>query len=178
MANITIRPPTFSKAAALADFQIPTIPWLTETWHVTHSSLPLPPSSASATAESTDRLDDVVTYQSLSSTKLSTIEGVDTASGEGRGEWDWRGKGWLKIASSHWEVLGWGEEEATGNKWVVTCFAKTLFTPAGVDLYSKDNSGLQAETVVAIKKVLTEVDDEDIRKMAGDLFEVKIDDAR
>jgi hypothetical protein len=166
MANITIRPPTFSKAAALADFKIPTIPWLTETWHVTHSSLP------------TDRLNDVVTYQSLSSTKLQTIEGVDTASGEGRGEWDWRGKGWLKIASSHWEVLGWGEEEATGNKWVVTCFAKTLFTPAGVDLYSKDNSGLQAETVVAIKRVLTEVEDEDIRKMAGDLFEVKIDDAR
>lgn len=75
-------------------------------------------------------------------------------------------------------MLGWGEEEATGNKWVVTCFAKTLFTPAGVDLYSKDNAGLQLETVVAIKKALAEVEDEDIRKMAGDLFEVKIDDAR
>jgi hypothetical protein len=192
MANITIRPPTFSKAAALADFTLPTIPWLTESWHVTHSSLPmwkskrnvqirytpLPPSSASVPPDSTDRLNDVVTYQSLSSTKLQTIGGVDTASGEGRGEWDWRGKGWLKIASSHWEVLGWGEEEATGNKWVVTCFAKTLFTPAGVDLYSRDNSGLEMETVVAIKKALTEVDDQDIRKMAGDLFEVKIDDAR
>jgi hypothetical protein len=32
--------------------------------------------------------------------------------------------------------------------------------------------------VVAIKKALAEVEDEDIRKMAGDLFEVKIDDAR
>lgn len=75
-------------------------------------------------------------------------------------------------------MLGWGEEETTGNKWVVTCFAKTLFTPAGVDLYSRDNTGLHLETVVAIKKALTEVEDEDIRKMAGDLFEVKIDDAR
>lgn len=118
-----------------------------------------------------------MSYQSLSSTKLQTIEGVDTASGEGRGEWDWRGKKWLKIASSHWEVLGWGEEEATGNKWVVTCFAKTLFTPAGVDLYSRDNTGLQPETMEAIKKGLAEVEDQDIRKMAGDLFEVKINDA-
>jgi hypothetical protein len=75
-------------------------------------------------------------------------------------------------------VLGWGEEQGTGNKWVVTCFAKTLFTPAGVDLYSRDGTGLQLETVVAIKKSLAEVEDEEIRKMAGDLFEVKIDDAR
>jgi hypothetical protein len=192
MANITIRPPTFSKAATPDNFAIPTIPWLTETWHVTHSSLPmwkskrnvqikytpLPPSSSSVPADSTDRLDDLVTYQSQSSTKLETIEGVDTASGPGRGEWDWRGKKWLKIASSHWEVLGWGEEESTGNKWVVTCFAKTLFTPAGVDLYSRDNAGLHAETVAAIKKGLSEVEDENIRKMAGDLFEVTIDDAR
>ena len=192
MASITIRPPTFSKAITPANFALPTIPWLTETWHVTHSSLPmwkskrnvqikytpLPPSSNAVSAESTDRLDDLVTYQSQTSTKLQTIEGVDTASGQGRGEWDWRGKGWLKIASSHWEVLGWGEEEGTGNKWVVTCFAKTLFTPAGVDLYSRDNSGLQLETVVAIKKSLAEVEDENIRKMAADLFEVKIDDAR
>lgn len=122
-------------------------------------------------------MDDLVSYQSLSSTKLQTIEGVDTASGQGRGEWDWRGKRWLKVASSHWEVLGWGEEEGTGNKWVVTCFAKTLFTPAGVDLYSRDNSGLQPQTVEAIKLGLAEVEDQDIRKMAGDLFEVKINDA-
>lgn len=192
MTSITIRPPTFSKAASPADFALPTVSWLTEAWNVTHSSLPmwkskrnvqikyipLPPSSNSIEAADTDRIDDVVSYQSLSSTKLHTIEGLDTASGQGRGEWDWRGKGWLKIASSHWEILGWGAEEGTGNKWVVTCFAKTLFTPAGVDLYSKDRSGLQAQTVEAIKQNLTEVEDEDIRKMAGDLFDVTIDGAR
>jgi len=119
-----------------------------------------------------------VTYQSLTSTKISTIAGVDSASGEGRGEWDWRGKGWLKVASSHWEVLGWGEEVGTGNKWVVTCFAKTLFTPAGVDFYSAGRGGLQVDTVDAIKKGLAEMDDGEVRKMAGDLFELTIDDER
>lgn len=192
MAAITIRPPTFSQAAAPADVTLPTIPWLSETWHVTHSSLPmwkskrnvqikytpLPPTSSDLQADSTDRLDDLVTYQSLSGTKISKVEGVDTAGGKGTGEWDWRGRGWLKIASSHWEVLGWGEEDGTGNKWVVTCFAKTLFTPAGVDLYSLSQDGLKAETVEVIKQRLAEVEDEDIRKMAGDLFEVKIDNAR
>lgn len=191
--TINIRPPTFSKASSqVAGFTPPTIPWLSESWHVTHSSLPmwkskrnvqikytpLPPSSESISKDYTDRLDDLVSYQSLSSTKLHTIEGVDSASGEGRGEWDWRGKGWLKVASSHWEVLGWGEEEGSGNKWVVTCFAKTLFTPAGVDFYSNSKGGLRPETVEAIKEGLANVDDADIRKMAGEVFEVLIDDAR
>jgi len=193
MANLIIRPPTFSKATAPTAFALPTVEWLTETWHVTHSSLPmwkskrnvrikytpLPPSSAKIPPESTDRIADLVSYQSLTSTKLSTIAGVDSASGEdSRGEWDWRGKGWLKVASSHWEVLGWGEEVGTGNKWVVTCFAKTLFTPAGVDLYSAGRGGLQVDTVDAIKKGLAEMDDGEIRKMASDLFELTIDGDR
>lgn len=75
-------------------------------------------------------------------------------------------------------MLGWGEEDGTGNKWVVTCFAKTLFTPAGVDFYSQNQGGLCPETVEAIKQKLAAVEDDGIRKMAGDLFEVKIDDAR
>jgi hypothetical protein len=177
MADLIIRPPTFSKATIPATFVLPTVEWLTETWHVTHSSLPmwkskrnvrikytpLPPSSKTTPQESTDRLDDLVTYQSLTSTKISTIAGVDSASGEGRGEWDWRGKGWLKVASSHWEVLGWGEEVGTGNKWVVTCFGR---------------GGLQVDTVDAIKKGLAEMDDGEVRKMAGDLFELTMDDER
>lgn len=36
------------------------------------------------------------------------IKGVDTPDGEGA--WAWRGRGLLKVASSRWEVLGWGRE--------------------------------------------------------------------
>ncbi|KAI4250519.1 MAG: hypothetical protein L6R40_000118 [Gallowayella cf. fulva] len=138
---------------------------------------PLPPSSSSALPQ----LNDLVTYQTLSSSsaKPKTIEGIDTASaGAKGGEWDWRGKGWLKIASSHWEVLGWGtlvtaaaggEEE---NQWVVTYFAKTMFTPAGIDVYSRLKAGVGEEIVGEIRGELARSGDVAVRKLAEEIFEV------
>lgn len=82
------------------------------------------------------------------------------------------------IASSHWEVLAWGKEEGTGNKWVVTMFAKTLFTPAGIDVYSQRSQGVEKATLEGIKKALSEVEDGGVKKMAGEIFEVKRDDDR
>ncbi|KAK1815115.1 hypothetical protein LTR12_010454 [Friedmanniomyces endolithicus] len=199
--NIIIRPPSFSAANPPPGYQSPTLSWLTETWHVTHSTLPmwknkrnvriqytpLPPSTGSNSAASeTDRIDDLVTYQSLTGDKVTTLHGVDKLStttstgsnGEAKDAWDWRGKGWLKIAGSHWEVLGWGEEVATGNKWVVTEFAKTLFTPAGVDVYSQRPEGLQQVTLEGIKRALEGTGDENVKRMAVELFEIKRDDTR
>lgn len=194
MASLILRPPTFSSAKAPPEYRNPSIPWLSEEWHVTHSTLPmwkskrnvrikytaLEPNDPSVAKENTDRLDDLVTYQSLKSDKVSKVEGVDKVAGAGdsRGEWDWRGKGWLMIASSHWEILSWGEEEGTGNKYVVTMFAKTLFTPAGIDVYSRDRSGVKRETLEGIKGALAEVHDESVKKLAGEIFEIKIDDSR
>lgn len=196
-SNVIIRAPSFSPAHPPLDYRSPTIPWLTEVWHVTHSTLPmwknkrnvhiqytpLPPSISTFAKGDTDRIDDVVTYQSLTAEKISTLHGVDKlsvsscANGNSRDAWDWRGKGWLKIAGSHWEVLGWGEEK-TGNKWVVTEFAKTLFTPAGLDVYSQSEDGLQEATLEGIKKALAEVGDEDVKRMAGKLFEITRDGGR
>ncbi|EME45566.1 hypothetical protein DOTSEDRAFT_150688 [Dothistroma septosporum NZE10] len=194
MAPIVIRPPTSSSAEAAPDFELPRVQWLEETWHVTHSTLPmwrskrnvriqytlLPPSSPAIPQDSTDRLDDLVSYQSETGNRVSTVKGIDKVAGTGdsRGEWDWRGKGWLKIAASHWEVIGWGQEERNGNKWVVTMFAKTMFTPAGLDVYSKSRGGLSAKTLDDIKTALSQVDDEGVQKMAVELFEIKSDDSR
>lgn len=90
--------------------------------------------------------------------------------------YNWRGKGWLVIASSKWEILGYGQEEGTGNSWVVTYFAKTLFTPAGVDFYSREGA-LTAQTVESIKAGLAGLGG-DVAKLAGELFEVKMDGDR
>lgn len=135
------------------------------------------------------QIDDVVTYNPIGSDAVKTVHGVDkpfevpntAAAQEGDGQrasmaYHWRGKGWLMIASSKWEILGYGDEEGSGNSWVVTYFAKTLFTPAGVDFYSRKGN-LKPETVESIKTALAELGG-DVAKLAGELFEVKLDEER
>lgn len=139
---------------------------------ITYKPLP-PPPTASSTAP-IPRLDDIVTYQTLTSAARKTIHGVDTPSGTDSGAWDWRGKGWLAVASSHWEVLGWGDLEG-GGQWAVTYFAKTLFTPAGVDVYSRGKEGLSAGVMGGIREALAGVPDEGVKKLAGEVFEVRRD---
>ena len=186
--QITLRPPTTSPLPTTSSFTPPTTDWLSGTWHVTHSTLPmwsskrnvtityktLPPTPGSTPQETTDRLDSTVSYQPLTSDKLKTVHGVETASGKDTGAWDWRGKGWLMIASSHWEVLGWGDLEGEG-QWAVTYFAKTLFTPAGIDIYAREKNGLPGEVVEGIKSALGGIGDEAVKKLAGEVFEVKRD---
>lgn len=133
------------------------------------------------------QIDDLVTYQPISSDSKKTIRGVDkpftvpntAESGEGDRAslaYNWRGKGWLMIASSKWEILAYGDEEGTANAYVVTFFAKTLFTPAGVDLYSRKGT-LKTETVEAIKAALAGLGGQ-VATLAAELFEVAMDDER
>lgn len=100
------------------------------------------------------------------------------AEGEGVASlgYNWRGKGWLVIATSKWEILGYGDEDGTGNSWVVTYFAKTLFTPAGVDFYSRKGS-LTPQTIESIKAGLAGLGGE-VAKLAGEVFEVQMDGDR
>ncbi|KAF2853993.1 hypothetical protein T440DRAFT_296215 [Plenodomus tracheiphilus IPT5] len=185
----------------------PTLTWLSGPWNVTHSTLPMWKKSRNVRITYTPlinttpaHINDLVTYQSLSSETLKSIHGVDKpfniyhpgpatavetadatgADGAEQGEkaslgYNWRGKGWLMIASSKWEILGYGDEEG-GNSWVVTYFAKTLFTPAGVDFYSRQGS-LRPETLESLKAGLAELGGE-VAKLAGEVFEVKMDGAR
>lgn len=185
---ITLRPPTAANLAR-PPFTPPTPQWLSGTWHVTHSTLPMwktkrnvqityrpLPSADGGTDQGNDRIEDTVTYQALTSEKVKTVKGIDKASGTDAGAWDWRGKGWLMIASSHWEVLGYGHRGA--DEWALTYFAKTLFTPAGIDIYSRSNEGLSEETLEGIKNALSQIDDPNVKKLAAEVFEVLQDGAR
>ncbi|KAI9723261.1 MAG: hypothetical protein M1812_001143 [Candelaria pacifica] len=187
--SITLRPPTVVNAPSQTSFVAPSISWLSGTWHVTHSTLPmwkskknvritytsLPTTSDGSAAGETDRLDDLVSYQPLGSDKVKTVHGVDKASGKDSGAWDWRGKGLLAVASSHWEVLGYGDQ---GEEWVVTYFAKTLFTPAGIDIYARPQANLSIELVAGIRKALSELPNPGLKELAGSVFEIQHDDAR
>ncbi|KAI8993797.1 hypothetical protein BD414DRAFT_513470 [Trametes punicea] len=104
----------------------------------------LRPSSAH---DATLQFDDVVEYRSksdLPTSKRSRIVGVDTLleppdsrPSDGRdhatstprptqARFKWRGKGWLVIASSRWQVLGCSRDPSPNNPsaWAVTYFEK------------------------------------------------------
>lgn len=173
----------------------PTLTWLAGTWHVTHSTLPMWKKNRNVRITysrvpdtSPAHIDDLVSYQPLKSTKLKTVHGLDkpfdvpggkpTDSSEEVASlgYQWRGKGWLAIASSKWEVLGYGDEEDVDNQWVVTFFQKTLFTPAGVDIYSRKGQ-LNPHTVESIKAGLAGLGGE-VAKLTKDVFAITMDNDR
>lgn len=70
--------------------------------------------------------------------------------------------------SSHWELLGWGEEttsEGKTERWAVTWFAPTVFTKEGVDVYSDSEGGLSEETYGRIEEALKKMDAKEIVTM-------------
>jgi len=158
----------------------PTVRWLAGTWHVTHSTLPMWKKARNvnityARIPGCTKLLDTVRYQSRNSDKIKTITGWDKP-GADSGIWDWRGKGWLKWITSHWEVLGHGDIRCVdGEQWVVTYFEESLFTPAGLDIYCRMREGLTPQVSHGLEQVieaLKEAESEVVRKLAGELFEV------
>lgn len=151
-------------------------------------------------------LDDVVTSEDVNGKPegfgskllgLKTIKGVDYPTGDSLAgdasveegqqglyrKWTWKGNGWLKIAgASKWEVLGWGVyADANGGRvsWVVTWFESTLFTPAGLDIYSdrKDGValGLYEMIVGSLRGLGREKGCAELGKLVEEMFAVKID---
>ena len=80
----------------------------------------------------------------------------------------------LRIASSHWEVLGWGEKG--GERWVVTWFAPSMFTPAGLDLYTSRKDGMSEELYRDITAALEGLEAKEMADLAkAEMKEVKIE---
>ena len=123
-------------------------------------SLKTPPSGG------TVQFDDVVEYYAKSTSARSRVVGVDTlivdpldssrhsasASKPAQTRYNWRGRGWLFWVTSRWQILGCSADPSPENAgaWAVTYFAKTLFTPEGLDLYCRSAEGLPADVVAEI----------------------------
>ncbi|KEF52511.1 uncharacterized protein A1O9_11353 [Exophiala aquamarina CBS 119918] len=175
--GLNFRAPSHSKVKySPDDFTPPNVSFLQGKWHVTHSTLPMWKTNRNVTItyksleNNAEVLDDLVEYQPLNSDKRKRVEGVDTPDAETVAAYSWRGRGLLKIASSHWQVLGYGEEDGG---WAVTYFAKTLFTPAGVDIYARRKGGLSEELLEQIKEEIRKVDSRDVKRLAELMFEIK-----
>ena len=95
-------------------------------------------------------LDDRVTYLKNQSAdgrggKLKSIHGYDRPESESK--FTWRGHGLLSFAKSKWEVRLMDEE----HQWAVIYFSKTLFTPEGVDIISR-NKDLSEKVIDEIRR--------------------------
>ncbi|KAH9855181.1 hypothetical protein C2E23DRAFT_724647 [Lenzites betulinus] len=165
------------------------------TWHVTYSTLPLWKDKKDVTITyalkpggKEVQFDDTVEYRAHGADATSApsrITGVDTlvtsptspaAAGTPPAptRYKWRGKGWLAVATSRWAVLGCSADPSPANAhaWAVTYFAKTLFTPAGLDVYARTPRGLPAELVREIVARAAALGGE-AGALAGGFFEVE-----
>ncbi|MFK7784676.1 MAG: hypothetical protein AB8B56_06165 [Crocinitomicaceae bacterium] len=91
---------------------------------------------------------DRVNY--IQNEKEKNIKGYDWALNENHTKFVWRGKGLLRILKSKWEILYINLEE----QWAITYFEKTLFTPEGYDVISKEETlspDIQKQVVEKLK---------------------------
>ncbi|OTB04898.1 hypothetical protein M426DRAFT_320475 [Hypoxylon sp. CI-4A] len=166
--------PAHSPTTTGEPFVSPPLDWLRRTWAVTHSTLSMWRSAKNVRITYTQYKDgpandNLVEYEKKDGKgSVKRVEGIEKPDAKIPGAWTWRGKGLLKIASSHWEVMGWGERPLLGavgdmgegvERWAVTWFAPTLFTQEGVDIYSDRKEGMSKETVEGIVNALKELKD-------------------
>lgn len=98
-------------------------------------------------------------------------------------QWRWRGKGMLKLLKSDWQILGYhfsststtsGQREDSPD-WVVTFFHKTLFTPAGIDVYSKSPDALSDQLKLQLIQTLRNHTSRVVSDLADLMFEIHHD---
>ena len=112
---------------------------VTGTWHIVETTLPFwrrrTSPSVSYLPLPDGRVLDAVHYRSRGSGRL--VLGADTPAPDGG--FVWRGLTPLtRLTSSRWRVVAADESAADpGGRWAVTAFEKTVFTPAGVDVYCR-----------------------------------------
>lgn len=79
-----------------------------------------------------------------------------------------------------WEVLGYGETEMDGvkEKWAVTYFEATMFTPQGVDIYTDRKEGMGERLCGEILRRLGEVEGGGVGALCkGEMKRILVDDA-
>jgi len=75
---------------------------------------------------------DEVSY--LKKGKIKYIKGIDKPTNNFNTAFVWRGKGMLHLLKSKWTVLHFDKQQ----QWAIIYFEKTLFTPAGYDVISRN----------------------------------------
>ncbi|MFC4942155.1 hypothetical protein [Pseudonocardia sp. GCM10023141] len=137
------------------------------TWYVVRTSLPFwrtrtdPRITYRRLANGT--VDDLVEYTNGRG-RAGRVHGVDTPDAAVPRIFHWRGTGPTRLLTSDWALVA-NDERYAG--WAVTYFGRTLFTPAGMDVYARQpHPG--AEVVAAALAALP--DHPALAEQAGRLF--------
>ena len=173
-----------SPSSESSAFQAPSPEQLLGQWFIVHTSLPfwrdkrnitIAYSTACPQPTPTNIINDTVTYQALGSDKLKTVQGINTVSqGKRQGAWDWRGSGWVKVVSNHWEILGYGSGESGDEGWWILIHTqKSFFTPAAVHVYSRNQKALPEKTRRSLMSTLAQR--QDLKELVESTFEVQHD---
>lgn len=84
----------------------------------------------------------------------------------------WRGRGWLKLISSHWEILGHGDLEESG-QWMVIHGQKSIATPAVINLYTRKKEGLREDMRKEAQAALEGLGDEHLLALVRTMYLVR-----
>jgi len=82
--------------------------------------------------------------------KEKTITGYDLIESQDNRSFTWRGKGLLSITKSKWRIIFFSDD----NRWAIIHFQKTLFTPEGYDVISR-NKAIDYNLSLDIKAILS-----------------------
>lgn len=97
-----------------------------------------------------DALDDAVMYWKKG--KEKSILGIDKTLNQQNTAFLWRGKGWLSLVTSQWQILHFNAQQ----QWAIIRFSKTLFTPKGYDVISRQKE-LSSERIASIEQQLKQL---------------------
>ena len=101
---------------------------------------------------------DEVKY--LKKGKNKTIVGYDKTLDDSNTRFIWRGKGLLFIAKSKWEIIYMSDN----HRWAIIHFKKTLFTPEGYDVISR-NKAMDYVLGLDVKKKLEDLSIEGVEEV-------------
>ncbi len=90
--------------------------------------------------------------QYLKKGKLKHIQGMDKPTNKFNTAFVWHGKGLLRLFKSKWEIIAYNPEQ----QWAIMHFQKTIATPEGYDLFSKQKQ-LDTQTLTDVNKKLEEL---------------------
>ncbi|MBW0593369.1 hypothetical protein O181_133084, partial [Austropuccinia psidii MF-1] len=121
------------------------------------------------------------------SSERKQIRGIDYPNEEEHDDkvkWKWRGNGILRFLTSNWQLLGYNlrdsndlnqQENEFEPDWVITYFSKTLFTPAGVDIYAKSKRSLSLEFKMILIEAIRNCPTKSISDLADLMFDIPHD---